>query len=133
MFILIKLVIVAFLALLVFFVPLGSRPLSGHLRAIWATPESQELKRALTENTLMLETWLESHRALSGEPHTPEVKPRQPEPGTAGAKDPAPKDAAPKDAAPPPSMVAPSSDPIREPAMRRPRRTGSGKTRGETR
>ena len=68
MFILIKVVILSFLALVVFFVPLGSRPLAGHIRAIWATPESRELKKALTDNALMLETWIESHRALSGEP-----------------------------------------------------------------
>lgn len=122
MFLLIKLVIIAFLALVVFFVPLGSRPLSGHLRAIWSTPESQELKRELTKNALLLETWAESHRALSGEPHPLEVAPKPPEMGVAGSMD----------SAPAPAMNVPASEPKREPAMRRPRRTGGGKTRGET-
>lgn len=122
MFLLIKLVIFAFLALLVFFVPLGSRPLSGHLRAIWSTPESQELKRELTENTLMLETWLESHRALSGEPRPPAEKPG---PAQMGVTGPAQMGVTgPEDPEPTPAMVAPVKEPRREPAMRRPRRTG---------
>jgi hypothetical protein len=123
MFILIKLVILAFLALVVFFVPLGSRPLYGHLHAIWSTPETQELKRELTKNALLLETWLESHRALSGEPHPLEVKPGSPETGNAG----------PRESVAPLDMNAPVNEPMQEPAMRRPRRTGGGKTRGETR
>jgi len=117
MFILIKVVILSFLALVVFYVPLGSRPLAGHIRAIGATPESQELKQALTDNVLMLDTWIESHRALSGEPSgpgTPAMAPEKPIPPVK-----------------PQAQQAPPADGPPAAAMRRPRKSRGDKPRGD--
>jgi len=123
MFFIIKFVIILLFLVAVFFVPLGSQPLSGHVKAIWATPESQVLKKELLTNMLMLDEWMKTHQALSGEAVPPESA-RPPLPGSTPDM---------REAAPPaPPRVAPA--PVEAPVAmkRRPQKTGSRSKRGET-
>jgi hypothetical protein len=121
MFFIIRFFIVVFFLVAVFFVPLGSRPLVDHLSAIGSTPESQELKKEFLNNVLMLDAWMKSHQALSGQSVPVETaRPSIPDS--------------------PPVMqetkpVAPRVAPEPEPPMtgkRRTRKPGSSRPRGET-
>jgi hypothetical protein len=121
MFFIIKFFIIVLFLVAVFFVPLGSRPLSGHLSAIGSTPESQELKKEFLNNVLMLDAWMKSHQALSGQGVPPETaRPALPD-STPVMRESQP--AAPRVA---PSPAAPKT------GSRRPRKQGTGRPRGET-
>jgi len=121
MFFIIKFFIIALFLVAVFFVPLGSRPLADHLSAIGSTPESQELKKEFLNNVLMLDTWMKSHQALSGQGvPTGTARPALPDSPPAMRE---PQPSAPR--------VAPSPAPPKT-GNRRLRRPGTGRPRGET-
>ncbi len=67
MFFLIKFFILALFLVAFFFIPVGSKPLYDHLRAIGKTAPAQELKQDFVKNLIQLETWAKSHKALMGE------------------------------------------------------------------
>lgn len=66
MFFLIKFIILALFLVAFFFIPVGSKPLYDHFRAIGKTPPAQELRQDFMKNVNQLETWLRTHEALSG-------------------------------------------------------------------
>ncbi len=67
MFFVIKFLIISLFLITFFLIPLGSRSLYGHLRAIGKTEASQELKKEFSRNLEILEAWARANQALAGE------------------------------------------------------------------
>lgn len=67
MFFLIKFIVLVLFLMAFFFIPVGSKPLYDHIKAIGQTPPAQELKQDFVQNLTQLQTWLRAHEVLSGE------------------------------------------------------------------